>query len=155
MCQKYDCENKKNWVYEVRYLLNTLGLNYIWELQRELNMNNCNAYFCAVTQKIIDQFIQSFVTDISTNVRLQKYSWFKESLEYEIYLEVLNSKERNVLCRFRCSGHYLMTEKDRHLNIDNLNSTVVSPKLWRNCADTLSFQNLRTTNYSRNCGQVI
>ena len=36
MCQKYDCENKrrKNWVYEVRYLLNTLGLNYIWELQR-------------------------------------------------------------------------------------------------------------------------
>ena len=33
MCQKYDCENKrrKNWAYEVRYLLNTLGLNYIWE----------------------------------------------------------------------------------------------------------------------------
>ena len=40
-----------------------------------------------------------------------------ESFEYEIYLEVLNSKERNVLCRFRFSGHNLMLEKGRHLNI--------------------------------------
>ena len=71
MCQKYDCENKrrKNLAYEVRYLLNTLGLNYIWELQRELNMDDCNAYFCIVKQRIRDQFIQSFFTDISTNVR--------------------------------------------------------------------------------------
>ena len=120
MCQKYDCENKrcKNWAYEVRYLLNNLGLNYIWELQRELNMDDCNAYFCIVKQRIRDQFIQSFFTDISANVRLHKYSCFKESFEYEKYLEVLNSKERNVLCRFRCSGHNLMTEKGRHLNIE-------------------------------------
>ena len=110
MCQKYDCENKRrtNWVHEVRYLLNTLGLNYIWELQRELNMDDCNAYFCIVKQRIRDQFIQSFFTDISTNVRLHKYSCFKESFEYEKYLEALNSKERNVLIRFRCSGHNLM-----------------------------------------------
>ena len=110
MCQKYDCENKRrtNWVHEVRYLLNTLGLNYIWELQRELNMDDCNAYFCIVKQRIRDQSIQSFFTDISTNVRLHKYSCFKESFEYEKYLEALNSKQRNVLIRFRCSGHNLM-----------------------------------------------
>ena len=57
-------------------------------------------------------------TDTSTNVRLHKYSCFKESFEYEKYLEVLNSKERNVLCRFRCSGHNLMIKKGRHLNIE-------------------------------------
>ena len=55
---------------------------------------------------------------ISTNVRLHKYSCFKESFEYEKYLEVLDSKERNVLCRFRCSGHNLMIEKGRHLKIE-------------------------------------
>ena len=52
----YMCQNlivkisaeKPGWVYEIRYLLNTLGLNYIWELQRELNIDNCNAYFCVV-----------------------------------------------------------------------------------------------------------
>ena len=43
---------------------------------------------------------------------------FKESFEYEKYLEVLNSKELNGLCRFRCSGHNLMIEKGRHLNIE-------------------------------------
>ena len=113
MCQRYDCENKhrKNWVSEVRYLLNTLGLNYIWELQRELNMDDCNAYFCIVKQRIRDQFVQSFFTDISTNVRLHKYSCFKESFEYEKYF---NPKERNVLCRFCCSGHNLMIEKGIH-----------------------------------------
>ena len=42
---------------------------------------------------------------------------FKESFEYKRYLEVLNSKERNVLSRFRCCGHNLMIEKGRHLNI--------------------------------------
>ena len=81
-------------------------------------MDDCNTYFCIVKQRIRDQFIQSFFTDISTNVRLHKYSCFKESFEYEKYLEVLNSKERNVLCRFRCSGHSLMIEKGRHLNIE-------------------------------------
>ena len=82
-------KRRKNWVYEVRNLLNTLGLNVMpmWELQRELNTDNCNAYFGDVNQGIWDQFIQSYFTDISTNVRLQKYSCFKESFEYEIYLD--------------------------------------------------------------------
>ena len=31
---------------------------------------------------------------------------------------MLNSKEQNVLCKFRCSGLNLMIEKGRHLNID-------------------------------------
>ena len=101
MCQQYDCENKrrKNWVYEVRYLLNTLGLNYVWELQRELNMDDCNAYCKTADKRSMYPII---FTDTSTNVRLHKYSCFKESFEYEKYLEALNSKERNVLCRFRC-----------------------------------------------------
>ena len=47
-------KRRKNWVYEVRNLLNTLGLNFrpMWELQRELNMDNCNAYFGNVNQGI-------------------------------------------------------------------------------------------------------
>ena len=55
-------KRRKNWVYKVRNLLNTLGLNFrpMWELQRKLNMGNCNAYFGDVNQRIRDQFIQSF-----------------------------------------------------------------------------------------------
>ena len=46
-------KRRKNWVYEVRNLLNNLGLNVrpMWE-QRELNTDNCNAYFGDVNQGI-------------------------------------------------------------------------------------------------------
>ena len=35
-----------------------------------------------------------------------------------IQIIMLNSKEQNVLCKFRCSGLNFMIEKGRHLNID-------------------------------------
>ena len=44
--------------------------------------------------------------------------FLKKVFNYKKNLEVLNSKERNVLCRFRCSGHNFMIEKGRHLNIE-------------------------------------
>ena len=102
-------------LYILRNLLNTLGLNYIWEQQRELNMEYI--FWCCKTEGKRSIYAIIF-TYINTNMRLQKYSCFKESFEYEKYLEVLNSKERNVLCRFCCSGHNLMIEKGRRLNIE-------------------------------------
>ena len=104
---------------EARNLLNTLGLNHrpIWELQRKLHIDNCNTHFCVVKQRIRYLFIEPFFIDIGTNMWLQIYSCFKESFEYEKHLEMLNSKEWNALCRFHCSGHNLMIEKGRYLNI--------------------------------------
>ena len=71
-----------------------------------------------IKQRIRDQFVQSFFADINRNIRLQKYCTFKCEFSYENYLSILNVKERNALCKFRCSGHNLMIERGRHLNIE-------------------------------------
>ena len=46
---------------------------------------------------------------------------FKENCEFEEYLDILNNKERIVLCKFRTANHRLIIETGRWHNIDREN----------------------------------
>ena len=108
----------KKWASKVKNLSYSLGLQYYWDYQNELNSDSFLYDFCVIKNRKREQYVQSFFVDINSNIRLAKYKLFKNVFEFETYLDILYPKARNILCKFRCSSHCLKIEKGRYLNIE-------------------------------------
>ena len=77
--QKLEINNRacKNWLVKVRDLLYSLGLNYYWDQQDNINVDSFLSDYNVIKSRIRDQYIQSFFTDKNLNNRLEKYKVFK------------------------------------------------------------------------------
>ena len=83
---KYDCDlnipySGKNWAYQIKTLLNELGLTYIWNHQDDWNVN-----INTIKQRLIDTYKQTWYSNINNLSKLSKCSLFKHNFDMEPYL---------------------------------------------------------------------
>ena len=73
---------KTNWASNVRDLLFSLGLNYIW-----INQDHINVSFDLIKSRINDQYYQSWYANINACEKLSIYKCFKLDFCLENYLQ--------------------------------------------------------------------
>jgi hypothetical protein len=115
--------NNRNWAFRIKQILDSIGFSNIWNNQFviEIPLNS-------IIQRIHDIYRQSWYSEINNSRRLEAYSLFKFSLQFENYLDFIREpKFRYALIRFRVSSHQLAIETGRHENIDRNN------RICRNC----------------------
>ena len=106
--------NNSSWAYQVKSLLNNLGFSYLWN-----NSNVINIQIERVIERIIDQLLQSWYSQVDASPKLGTYKMLKSSYEVEKYIcSVSNANHRKALTRLRCSAHKLAIEEGRFRNID-------------------------------------
>ena len=116
--------NLKSWSANVKTLLNSLGISYLWNSQSisqlQLNM---------VIQTIHDQFYQEFYATIDTSSKLETFRTINKHFKLENYITSIDiDKHRIALSRLRCSAHKLVIEEGRFRGIErNLRICPLSP----------------------------
>ena len=108
-----DDYNGKNWAFQIKDILQRHGLANIWigQFDREIHFNT-------IKQRILDMYFQSWYAEIDNSSQLQAYSIFRHNFEFQDYLDnVIDSKYRTALARFRTSSHKLAIESGRFENI--------------------------------------
>ena len=74
----------------IKQLMQSAGLNYAWEVQDIQN----DAFFIATfVQRLKDQYIQNWFSDINTNRKLILYKDSKLKFSHEHYLDVLSVRK--------------------------------------------------------------
>lgn len=110
--------NGCNWAYQIKSLLESHGLYYLWLDQ------DTSASFDIIRNRIYDNFKQSWYANINNSQRLLSYCRFKHEFCFEKYLTILTEKKyRTALTRFRVSSHSLKIESGRYENISRENRT--------------------------------
>ena len=72
-----------------------------------------------VKRILCDQFIQKWKSEVDSSPKSLCYRIFKDSnFEFENYLDILENKDRILLCRYRTCNHRLPIETGRWTNID-------------------------------------
>ena len=109
---KLGVTNKKN-------ALDELGLSNIWADQTTItNQTDQTFIYNTIKQRLLDNFKQSWYSEINNSPRLMSYCRFKNTFELEPYLDfITNKKYRTSLTRFRLSSHKLEIERGRYNNI--------------------------------------
>lgn len=104
--------NKLNWAYQIKSMLEDLGLGNMWHEPQD------NVFLPLIRQRILDQYYQSWYSNVNNSQRLVSYSRFKHSFELEPYLDSIHEKKFKIsLSRFRLSSHSLEVERGRYFNI--------------------------------------
>ena len=108
-----DCEKGLlNWVTSIKTLLSQFGFNHVWLNPYSVDPN---IFISAFKQRLIDNFIQTWKSDILTNRKLFLYNNFKCEFEYESYLDIVRDKPlRQLLTKLRLSSHTLRIETARY-----------------------------------------
>lgn len=105
--------NGTNWAFQIKTMLDSLGLSYIWTQQAETDVP-----LNLIKQRLFDTCYQTWCTDIYNSNRLLTYARFKHEFECEEYLTfIADSKFRTALTRFRLSSHNLHIERGRYENV--------------------------------------
>ena len=105
--------NKNNWAYQIKTMLQNLGLGELWT-----NQQHCDIFFPEIKQSILDQYYQSWYSDINNSQRLASYSRIKHSFESESYLDYISERKYKIaLSKFRLSSHNLEIETGRYNSI--------------------------------------
>lgn len=114
--------NGQNWAYQIKTILNKLGLSDKW--------NNLHKYqhipvFAFIEQRILDQYHQTWFSEINNSQRLLTYCRTKYSFSIEPYLDYYSLERRFkiALSRFRLSSHNLEIERGIYYDIPRLERT--------------------------------
>ena len=73
----------KNWVYQIKLILQQHSLEYIWNQQSEIEIP-----FYTIKQRIIDMYCQKWYAEINNSSRLESYCLFKHNFKQEKYLQL-------------------------------------------------------------------
>ena len=102
--------NGANWASNVKSILNSLGLSYMWVQQNEMNIP-----LEVIKQRIFDTYYQSWYAAINNSNRLMMYSIYKHEFSQETYLDFISNRNiRTAFSRFRLSSHDLAIESGRY-----------------------------------------
>jgi hypothetical protein len=106
-----DCENGcKNWVYNVKTLLNSYGFGYMFYDAEVIGVRGFPELF---KQRVIESFIQQWHVAIENSPILDTYKHFKSNFDYEEYLDILPFSARCALSKIRLSSHSLRIQTGR------------------------------------------
>ena len=104
-----------NWAYQIKCILDSIGLSYIWNDQFFLD----TVPFTLIKQRLIDMYQQTWYASINNSNRIETYARFRREFCYEKYLDIVTeNKYRKALTQFRLSSHDLAIERGRYQNID-------------------------------------
>jgi hypothetical protein len=70
-----------------------------------------------IKNNLIDQFKQIWNSSIETSSKRGHYKLIKGELKFENYLDILEDKDKFILCRFRTTNYRLPVEVGRWKNI--------------------------------------
>ena len=116
MLRRLDESGRNTWATQIKRLLFQYGFGYAW-LADEIG-DTC-AFLTLFSQRLSDSSYQTLRDDIDSSAKAITYKLFKSNLAPETYLSIdLPYLYKKTLSNFRCSGHNLMIEKGRHMNID-------------------------------------
>jgi len=106
-----DHENGKiNWVSNVKKLLDDYGFSDVFS---NFTSYNVKSFLLLFKQRVIDCFKQSWYGGVLQSSVLYEYKSFKETFEYEMYLDLLPNNLRLFITRFRISAHSLRINTGR------------------------------------------
>ena len=112
MLKLLDDYGQTNWATRVKQLLFTNGFGYVWLNQR---VPQPNTFISALVQRLRDQSIQSWNSEITDSSKLCLYKNFKPNYEHEAYLSHLSIRKfRNAFSKFRSCCQSLEIELGRH-----------------------------------------
>ena len=77
--------NGNNWAYNVKTMLDNIGLSFIWDNQDTIE----NIPYLEIKQRIFDNANQELIVSVNTSTKLQAYSSFKYDTEYEPSLKYI------------------------------------------------------------------
>ncbi|XP_053395023.1 uncharacterized protein LOC128555740 isoform X1 [Mercenaria mercenaria] len=112
--------NRNNWAYQVKCLLDNFGFSYVWNNPTLVDLDK---FHLAFKERVLDTFKQNWCQRMNDCGTLDMYKNFKTSFLFEKYLDLLPFKYRSALARLRLSshklaietGHYSRNRTDRNL----------------------------------------
>ena len=82
------------------------------------DIQNESSFISVFVQRLKDQYIQNWFSDMNINRKLILYKDFKLNFTHEYYLDVINVRNiRHTLAQIRTGHHPLEIEKGRYMNI--------------------------------------
>jgi hypothetical protein len=109
---------KLQWLVFVKNCLHENGLGYLWQdAQHRFFPLSIPQFKNCVKQRLQDQFIQQWSSDVYNNNVCITYRLFKESFCFENYLLKLSPVLANAMLKFRCSNHRLPVQQLRYSNV--------------------------------------
>lgn len=99
------------WLNEIKLILTNVGRLDLWENQFRISNKNIHK---EIRQLLIDQFKQSWHSDLQTSNKGRIYCSFKENHEMEMYFKTLQEHDYLTLCNFRTANHKLPVETGRY-----------------------------------------
>ena len=144
MWRQYSVNNKK-WTFHVKRTIDKLGLSDLW-FEQNLKV----ALFSLFQQRIKDQFIQQWKSEIENASILKYYNKYKTEFCIGQYLlNIKNDKLGTLLTQFRLSAHKLAIEAGRFQNIDREQRPfVINIKINKNCPKCIELRKLFIINYT-------
>lgn len=115
MLKRLDDADRVTWVTKVRNLLCRYGFGYVWHNQ---DIGNEKQFMCMFKQRLRDNLIQEWYTDINNSSKAKYYRNFYDTFAVQFYIKLnLPTHLLRVLAKLRCSAHELNVEKGRHTGI--------------------------------------
>ena len=102
---------------QIRFLLKELCFEYVWLQQ---GVENDQLFLEIFQSRVKELYYNKWRHGIENSSKLSIYLTFKNSLEWEVYLNIgiiKMSKLRAALTRFRCSSHVFNIEMSRRNGI--------------------------------------
>lgn len=115
MLRNQDSNGRRNWATHVKRLLYENGFGYIWLAN---DIGDAKVFIQTFKTRLKDCALQTLQAQINGSPKALYYREFKTLLNVERYLFVdLPYIYKRCISNFRCSGHQLMVEKGRHMDI--------------------------------------
>ena len=107
------------WVSQVKDMLNSMGMGYIWNIQK---VENENEFLKSFKLRLKDMYKQQWNSEISNTTDGRLYKNIKHDFEFENYLQ-LPKYLRTSISKIRMSSHLFYIERGRWSNIDRQHRT--------------------------------
>ena len=118
-----DSQGFTNWVTNIRLLLERHGFGIVWQNQM---VNSESLFIKQFVSRIKDCYLQDWNASITENSKLINYKMYKNNIDFERYLDVLDIRKfRYLYVNFRLGCHELEIEKGRYRNVPRLNRICV------------------------------
>ena len=111
---------KSKILLSVHGVLNELGFSDFWHNQTSNNVTDggyFNTFKALMKNRLQDQFVQTWHSEINNNEFYYNYRMYKENFEFEKYLSILPVNLANAVLKFRTLNHKLPIQKGRTLGI--------------------------------------
>jgi hypothetical protein len=102
--------NKFKWINYIKSILDDTGFSNIWNSQQHITINFLKT---TVKQRLHDQFIQKWFSDIDNASKGEFYSHFKKEFILEPQILRLKRGFRTAICQLRTCNTKFQIETDR------------------------------------------